>query len=288
MTEISAKVILDSVSPTGDRLTTLECTFHRFILAEVNTHRVFSRNSASSRAVPVRKKIEQVRTDPALPVAWPSERPGMQGGNELNKTDAAYAKRLWKASARSAVSSAEHLMSAGVHKSVVNRVLEPFMWHTAIITSTEWDGFYRQRCSPLAQPEFRVLAEKMRDAIEASEPTTIAYGHWHKPYLRNDDYEWVHSVHRAQPIELKEQLLQGVSAARCARVSYLTHDGVRDPQKDLELYNRLVEAEPPHASPLEHVARPARYEPGLRGDELSVQVGNLKGWRQLRHEVLGF
>jgi thymidylate synthase ThyX len=263
LSEPSARVILDSVSPDGVRLTTLECVMHRFVLAEFNTHRMFSRNSASSRAIPVDRQLERVATDPAMPVEWPQKKAGMQGGEALSPEMAAYARSVWELAAENAIESAKNLELAGVHKSVTNRLLEPFMWHTVIVTATEWENFWGLRCSRMAQPEIRMVAEAMRVAFDVSRPFEIDYRDWHAPYIQPDD-----------PVDAD---FRKVSAARCARVSYLTHDGKRDLCKDLELYERLVSADPPHLSPLEHVATPALPDDGVQG--------NLRGWHQLRHQV---
>ena len=124
----SARIIADSISPYGDRLTTMEVTFHRFVLAEFNTHRVFSRNSASSRAIPLQKQIKRIREGIAYPVLWASEQKGMQGGDEVD--DTMTARMCWESAANDAIASALRLQDLGVHKSLVNRLLEPFMWHT--------------------------------------------------------------------------------------------------------------------------------------------------------------
>jgi thymidylate synthase ThyX len=264
----NATVVADSLSPAGIRLTTVEVTLHRFVLAELNTHRVFSRNSASSRAIPVRKQLARVLDDPAVPVEFGANQRGMQAGAPLTGEDHDAALGAWLEARDHAVAAVERLQELGVHKQVTNRLLEPFMWHTVIVTATEWDGFWEQRCSPLAQPEIRVAAEAMQTAYEGSTPVPLALGEWHTPYLREDDGD------------LDAETAKHVSAARCARVSYLTHDGRRDIDKDLELYERLVTARPPHWSPLEHVATPA-----AAGE---ATLGNLRGWRQLRHEVVAY
>jgi thymidylate synthase ThyX len=266
LSEPSARVIADSLSPEGIRLVTIEAKMHRYVLSEFNTHRVFSRNSASSRAIPVAKQVEAVRNDPAMPVEFGSNKAGMQAGAPLDGEELAIAEKMWLQARDAAVDAAETLASAGVHKQVTNRLLEPFMWHTVIVTSTEWANFYEQRCSSLAQPEIRAVAETMRAAMDASTPKRLNYGEWHMPYVNDIDSD-----------EIDETVKLQVSAARCARVSYLTHDGVRDISKDLELYERLVGAKPMHASPLEHVARPQRAD--------EMRFGNLRGWRQLRHDV---
>lgn len=264
----SAKVIQDSISPTGDRLTTMEVTLHRFVLAEFNTHRVFSRNSASSRAIPVEKMLARVTDDPAIPLFWPAEQKGMQGGEQLETNARFAAYEVWDRARLSAIESATLLTRIGLHKSVVNRLLEPFLPHNIIVSSTEWVNFFAQRCNPAAQPEMRAAAEQMRGAYLESIPTKLDYGQWHTPYISAEE-----------AAELSHDALK-VSAARCARVSYLTHDGRRDPQEDLALFNRLATARPGHWSPLEHVATPAR--PGF-----PRPPGNFLGWHQLRHAFDG-
>jgi thymidylate synthase ThyX len=259
----TATVVLDSVSPAGIRLTTIEVTLHRFVLAELNTHRVLSRNSASSRAIPTAKQVRRLVEDPALPVEFGTNQRGMQAGEPLTGEAHDAALATWLEARDHAVEAAERLFELGVHKQVVNRILEPFMWHTVIVSGTDWDGFWQQRCSPLAQPEIRVAAEAMRDAYETSQPTALPDGGWHTPYVRDDE--------RDLDVELRKR----ISAARCARVSYLTHDGRRDLAADEELYERLITADPPHWSPLEHVATPAP----------DPVPGNYRGWRQLRHAV---
>lgn len=260
-----ATVVRDSVSVRGARVTTIEVTLHRFVLAELNTHRAFSRNSASSRAIPTRTQLLRVLEDPALPVEFGANQRGMQAGEPLAGDELGQAHAAWLRARDAAVDAAGDLLELGVHKQVVNRLLEPFMWHTVIVTATDWDGFWQQRCSPLAQPEINLAATAMRVAFDASVPVPLPDGAWHTPYVRPDEADL--------PVETRMR----ISAARCARVSYLTHDGRRDVSADEQLYDRLVTADPPHWSPLEHVATPA-----TDGDP---PVGNLRGWRQLRHVV---
>jgi thymidylate synthase ThyX len=302
----SAKVIADSISPEGVRLTTLQVTFHRFVLAEMNTHRVFSRNSASSRAIPLAKQLKRVVDDPTLPVVWAREQKGMQGGDEVEDTEEA--QRQWWKARRSARGAAEELGKLGVHKSIANRLLEPFMWHTAVITSTAFQNFFAQRCHEAAQPEIRVAAEMMQAAYEESNPAEVGEGEWHLPYV-GDDEETLDALAGKTDAPAPWDLAAKVSAARCARVSYLTQDGRRDPQEDLNLYDRLTVRQkdaiaahnPIHWSPLEHVATPwsaNRQESPLifeTGEGLNTyrhvvetshlpRVGNLLGWRSLRTE----
>lgn len=266
---IRAEVIADSVSPLGQRATTIQATLPRQILAEVNTHRAMSRNSASSRAVPVRKMLEQVKTDPFIPLHWQSAQAGMQGGGNIEDAYQPPARAAWLHARDAAVLSAEHLLGLGVHKTMPNRLLEPFAWHTAILTATGdgWQNFFAQRCSPLAEIHMEATANAIRAAYDASMPTKLEPGEWHLPYVDPGE--------DTLPLDVRQKL----SAARCARVSYLTHDGRRDLDADLALFAKLRDADPPHWSPMEHPATPAPL--GGR------QIGNLTGWVQLRHLLSG-
>lgn len=266
---IYAKVIEDSHTVWGDRLTTMEIMMHRFVLAEFNTHRCFSRNSASSRAIPLTKQLAMLREHgPAIPLRWPKEQPGMQGGADLNPGDQTEALYLW-------ISAFEHTMGLleqyvdkvpaeqRAHKSVMARLLEPFMWHQVVVSSTEWDNFFQQRCSPLAQPEIEAVAVKMRDALLASEPVKVCAGEWHTPYVTAEERAEFNQVDQLR-----------LSVARCARVSY-TIDGNWDVQGDFNRFDKLITADPPHWSPFEHVATP----------HPTPQPGNFDGWQQLRHST---
>lgn len=268
----SAKVILDSISPTGERLTTLEVNLHRFVLAEFNTHRAFSRNSASSRAIPVEKQLAKVKEMPAFPLEWASEQPGMQGGDQLTHKALLEAQELFEDVCRHTLGAVNAYLyrhpekDERLHKSLINRLLEPFMWHRIIVSSTEWQNFFGLRCNPMAQPEIRAAAELMQEAYTFSRPTLLDYHEWHMPYIQPQEVG-----------EISLETLKKVSAARCARVSYLTHDGTREIDKDVELYERLTTAVPAHASPLEHVATPAVLK--------NNAWGNFSGWHQLRHMI---
>lgn len=297
-----AKVLADSRSPAGHRLTTLEATFPRFVLAEFNTHRVFSRNSASSRAIPIVKQLRRVLEDPYVPIEFGSNQPGMQAGPALDGAKRDEAERVWLQARDDAVRHVLALVSdpegitqhddlatalseveeairekaqpdtwLNVHKQVANRLLEPFMWHTVIVSATEWDNFWNLRCHSDAQPEIRLVAERMRAAVEGSEPAALDWEEWHLPLVRPEDREQVSSL---------EDLIK-VSAGRCARVSYLTHAGVRDLAADIQLHDRLLESG--HMSPLEHPARPL----SMTELEETEWSGNFHGWRSYRKDVPG-
>jgi thymidylate synthase ThyX len=262
---IYAKVIEDSITADGKRLTTMEVQMHRFVLAEFNTHRVFSRNSASSRAIPIEKQIAKIFKHPAYPVSWGTNKSGMQAGQPLGTADERKAKNIWKKSCKNAIKSSKKLQKLGVHKEIANRILEPYMWHTVIVTSTEWDGFFEQRCSYMAQPEIRLVANAMRDAYKKSVPFLLVDGEMHLPYIQSGEFN------------LPDYKKARISIARCARVSYLTHDNIYSIEKDLNLFDKLCSADPPHWSPMEHVATPLT-------DDLDPS-GNFNGFAQVRHNL---
>jgi thymidylate synthase ThyX len=274
----NAKIITDVISPTKSRLTIFEIEFHRFVLAEVNTHRMASRSSASSRAIPVVKMLQRAVADPAMPVLWAREQPGMQGGAELEGTDLADAQALlqrisdFTTSEIGAYIDRHPEASTRLHKSLLNRPMEWFQYHKVIIGATDdgWANFFAQRAtrnSPLAQPELRAVVDLMLDLYESNEPSFINYGEWTTPY-----------TYPGEEFDTTEDRME-ISVARCARVSYLNHDGVRDLEADFKLYNDLVSAKPMHAAPLEFVATP--LVPGLK------PMGNFTGYRQYRHIVQG-
>lgn len=261
-----AIILADSISPTGARLTTMEVTFPRMVLAEFNTHRMFSRNSASSRAIPVEKMLDKVRTHPFIPVRFGKNQKGMQASEWLAGTEHSEAVRRWYHGRDRAIETAEALLAVGVHKQLVNRVLEPYLWHTVIVTATEWSNFFALRDHPDAQPEIQIPAHLMKVALANSSPRLVEMGDWHRPLM--PDLEELATIYVAND-------LNRISAGRCARVSYTTHHGTRDPEADIELCERLVTSG--HMSPLEHVATPL--------PESWMTLGNFKGWEQMRKAV---
>lgn len=267
----SARILADSVNVVGDRLTTFEITFPRIVLAEFNTHREFSRNSASSRAIPVKKQIERIKKDPFIPVHWGKNQSGMQAVGELEGWRRAAAKFLWLRLRDIAIAVVQLLVFLGLHKQIANRLLEPWMWHTVIVTSCRdgLENFFAQRCHKDAQPEIQVIAKKMLPLYRNGTPRLLQPGDWHAPLLFRED--WAPDVLQGSP-----SFWQQVSAGRCARVSYLTHDGRRDHKEDVALYGRLTGNG--HMSPLEHVAQAL--------DE-SVRIGNFTGFKQLRKFLPG-
>lgn len=288
------KIIKDSVSREGKNLTTMQLKYPRFIHAEFMTHREFSRNASSSRAIPVDKMIQMVRDEPAMPIHWGRNQPGMQANVELIGQDRLDAENAWRMAANKAADLAEAMRDMKLHKQVANRILEPYQWISVVMSSTQWANFYGLRCHADAQPEIKLLAEMMREAQYKSVPTPLGEGEWHLPYVCEDDWDKANDYCRVGRItrdmpsysEMLE-ILKKVSAARCARVSYLTHDGKPTSiTEDLVLFNRLAGSQPLHASPLEHQATPDSFG-AIGGWEAKQLHGNFVGWIQHRKLLAG-
>ncbi len=307
-----AKILADSISPAGHRLTTFEVTFPRIVLAEFNTHRLFSRNSASSRAIPVEKMLDRVRNHPFVPAVWGRNKRGMQASDEvLTGADLERAIGLWRDHADDARDAAYVLAGKreegclDVHKQIANRLLEPWLWHTVIVSATEWGNFFNLRDNKMAQPEIHRAADLMHQLFKTSAPKSLGYGRWHLPLVTED--EMASDAELVAPwSEMAEAAWYDgwvkVSAGRCARVSYLTHDGTRNPAEDVRLHDSLLASG--HMSPLEHPARPMTAHelkvfqaPELifrEADQTWVHtgrftyfLGNFNGWVQHRKMIPG-
>ncbi len=306
----AAKILAHSISLDGVEIVTMEVVIPRIVLAEFNTHRMFSRNSASSRAIPVKKMIRRVFDDPYVPLEWGKNQKGMQAAFDVDAETAVGSVGVWLAARDFAVCQARRLLELGIHKQLTNRLLEPFMWHTVIVTATEWSNFFHLRNNEMAHPDIHRCAALMQDALDASTPMHLDYGQWHLP-LVHDDSELLGGLPMSalEPHYLEWMDFVKISAGRCARVSYLTHDGKRDPKADIELHDKLLGSG--HMSPFEHQARPMHpddvkkldgialvrntVEKGLQlPDGITTDVrdwkrwsGNFRGWVQYRKTIAG-
>ena len=264
---ISAKIILGSISTkTKETITTFELTYPRFIHSELMTHRVFSRNSASSRAIPFKKMLSRIKNDMAMPIHWGANMSGMQAKQEVSSVKKFFAKFLWVLTGRIVLFLAWLMHSLGVHKQVVNRMVEPWSHITVILTTSELENFFELRDHKDAQPEIQELARQMKASVENYEYKKLSEGEWHIPFLTEAEKKQLPLLHQLK-----------VSVARCARVSYLNHDGSRSSlDEDFKLYDRLVGSLPLHASPTEHQATSI-----MNPNEKKYQ-GNLSGFIQFR------
>ena len=268
----NAKVLADSTNTCDNRLTTMELTYPRFIHSEVMTHRMFSRNAASSRAIPVEKMIEQVEKNPVIPIHWGKAQKGMQAYEELAVFDKANCRVSWLAAREDSVYRVKQMLKYGLHKQIANRLLEPWMWITVIVTGNEgaWNNFFALRCHHEAEPHIQKIAGMAREVRSQSIPQKLSAGQWHLPLIGFEGDELLSDEDKVK-----------VSVGRCARVSYLTHLGTRDVQADIDLHDRLLASK--HFSPFEHVAMD-----GLHGEIVESLRGNFGyGWVQYRKTLKG-
>lgn len=258
---IKAEIICDSVNDLGNRLTTYVLYYPRFIHSELMTHRVFSRNSSSSRAIPIEKMINSIMEDTAYPIHWGKNKKGMQADeecdspiytkfNDFDMIDRRYdpldKKTIWNIARDNAIAIARGYAEAGYHKQIVNRLLEPFMHMRVILSGTEFDNFFKLRNHPDAQPEIRELARQMQVLYWNNNPKFIDWNEWHLPFITKNE----------EHLTLIDKIY--LSVARCASVSYKTVDGFdMTLEKATEIYDKLTNSNPIHASPFEHVATPS-------------------------------
>jgi hypothetical protein len=293
---ISAKIIADSINPRGVRITTYELIYPRIIHGEFMTHRQFSRNAASSRAIPVKAMLDLIEKDPAMPVHWGMNQPGMQAEKELDENTKEAVKALWLEAARQAVSIARVMDDMKVHKQVVNRITEPFQHMRTVMTTTEKANWYWLRDHKDADPTIAALAYAMKVAEEASEPEYLEIGQWHVPYVKteiwyNRDFtpKSLQSYYDENGVEITLEQALKISASCCAQSSFRKAE--TSLEKAENVFSRLIESEPVHASPVEHQAMcfdDRYYWPdGVthRDKEGVYWSGNFRDWIQYRQLI---
>lgn len=293
MTEaVIARVVADSISPQGKRITTFELEYPRIIHSELMTHRLFSRNAMSSRAIPIKKMIEQVYHNPAMPVKFGKNQPGMQDAGEhtnalmyefAGKTYVNSAEMAWRAAGQTACIFAEAFADAGYHKQIANRLLEPFQRMKTVLTATDFENFWWLRVDKDADPTIFALAEAMKKAFDESDPELLYPGQWHTPYVDHlvtvgeqaseDTFEYCVLDENNKPIILTLEEAKAISASCCAQVSYRVLNNTKD--KALDIYGKLLSGNKVHASPFEHQATPMQDEFSQYGYDPSI---NLAGY----------
>lgn len=309
---IVAKVVADSVSKKGKRITTFEIEYPRFIHSELMTHRMLSKNSSSSRAIPIAKMLEQIEDNMATPLYWGKAKSGMQATEEVLEFEKVKSKANWKRAFNYTKERVSNMSKDGLHKQVPNRLLEPFQMMKVVITGTEWDNFFNLRIHPDAQPEICKLAYEMYKAMQDSKPYNLKSGEWHLPYVNigwSICGEIAYTDESFNVITLDEAIK--LSAASCAAVSYRTE--CMTLEKAEKIFDMLIKAEVVHSSPFEHLATPIVEVWDKTGDTFDVFInkeksknvvrfmetwedgithvnkqgelcsGNLVGWIQYRH-----
>lgn len=281
---MEVKIVADSISPQGVRITTFELNYPRFIHAELMTHRMFSRNAQSSRAVPVKKATSLLSVKPLI---WGKNRPGMSSVEPLGPIKTFLVKMIWKHSLLQARLSSIVLGKIGLHKQWANRITEPFSNIKVVVTSTEWENFFNLRCnSNTVQPEFVVLANKMKEEMEQSVPDFLEIGEWHLPYVDvHYTPDGICSYVNGQPTSL--EFAKMASVAACAQVSYRTLD--LSPGKVKRIVEKLSDRSDPHLSPFEHQAMVPMLDAELEDMGIThmdkqgqLWSGNFRGWIQNR------
>jgi hypothetical protein len=291
---ITAKVIADSILTNGRRITTFQLRYPRYVHADFLTHRLFSRNASSSRAKPVKAFLSE---GIVYPIEWGANIPGMQAGQEITGWRKIAAKAVWSTMAHLNGLGCRLLAKIGLHKQWANRPLEWFTHINVVVTATTYDNFYALRCHKDAQPEIQALAKAMYQASTESTPVQLLPGEWHLPYVSKIDRSEVNDYLRFSPhtepfeddhgfiTDILTYYLIKVSVARCARVSYLSHDGKKTTvEADIALYDRLLASVPLHASPAEHQAT-SMPENGIH--LYALLSGNLIGAIQYRKLLEG-
>lgn len=308
---IKATILADSKYGL-DRITTFELEYPRWVHAEVMTHRLFSRNAASSRAIPVKTTAKQIKENPEEPIIWGKNVSGMQSSGELSPVKRFFAKGLWKLAAKSAATFSIMLSNLGVHKQWANRVSEYAQTYKVVVTATEYDNFFHLRNHKDAQPEIKELAALMYEELQNSTPNTLKAGEWHLPYIHIARDCRGNIIYLSEPLEIPDSTAtdynatkvlpslsleeaKKVSASSCAQVSYRRLD--TSLVKAEKIFDMLIQAEIIHASPFEHLATPINkaYDPNdfrtwqkgvTHMDRLGyLWSGNFKGWVQYRHLI---
>lgn len=285
----TARVIAKSINEYGDVVTTFFVKGHRFILPEQNTHRKDSRSVLSSRGVPVITLSTDILNDIAYPVYYGAHQKGMIAGDEIDALvmhpitgEMLCPDEAWAAAAQSGVNWAKAFADAGYHKQLANRHQEAYGYFRATITATSRDNYYGLRRHGDAQPEIHALADAMWDAeVAHGEVTVLSAGEWHTPWIEAEDREEALKTAQALGDESYAQdILCLVSAARCARSSYRTFDGIRSSlQADMRLCLDLIASDPIHSSPFEHVCTPDKKLEGA----LILTTGEVRPWTGWEH-----
>lgn len=311
-------IVADSIMPMNHRITSMLITFPRYILAEFNTHRALSRNSASSRAIPTRRIVEMVKETPFIPLKWMEDHSGMQGtkylddvvirnrGMGIKNTDVEAAQQMWLMARDNALRIAGVLngKELNVSKQIVNRLLEPFMWHTILVTATEWENFFALRDDLAADIHMQHIAHMMLEVMNVSTPKRLKAGEWHMPFGDQIITDEVIKLVKSDKVKgslwddaVLPRLLK-ISTARCARTSYLTFDQIpikHDYTRDILQTDSLIANG--HMSPLEHCAKAMSEEEyehntmlmNLTGTVFPIEsfgwCGNFRGFIQYRKTI---
>lgn len=271
---IEVKLLEHSAHTYGlnTQIATFEVFIPRCILAEMNTHRIFSRNTGSTRAIPTKRSIQNIKDAPFIPFYFGENKKGMQSKTLMSPTKAFLAKQVWNTHRIFTLWCTAALAKLGLHKQWTGRLSEPHSYVRQVITATSFDNFFGLRIDKDAQPEIIVAAYLMRQQLSLSKPKSLSPAYstqshgWHLPYITESE---------RQRFKNDPLFLAKLSAARCARTSYLTQEGAEpNIEKELATFKKLVNSDPIHASPLEHQAYAL--------NSINDTSRNFKGFKQYR------
>jgi len=288
---ITAKIIADSINSRGTRITTFELEYPRIVHGELMTHRVFSRNAASSRAIPVNTMLDLIEANPAMPSHWGKNQAGMQAKEELDDLTKDATKGVWLSACKDAVAHSRVMNDMGVHKQVVNRLTEAYQHMKVVLTGTDFANWFWLRDHADADPTIAELAGRMQMAYNRSTPEWLREGQWHLPYVNHTTTRTTQKyfdTNAQDEITLEQALM--ISSSSAAQVSYRKTDGSLE--KAQMVYDRLVNSTPVHASPFEHCAM--CFDKAVDSDGKWIKglthvnrngvyfSGNLRDWIQYR------
>lgn len=293
MSNITAKIIADSVNIACERLTTFELEYPRFIHSEFMTHRMLSKNSASSRAIPIEAMHKHILDVPQYPSKWGKNNPGMQSKEEMSDEERELAIAYWDMAKYDALKHSKSLSNIKAHKQIANRITEPFMQMKVVVSGTEWANFFYLRNHEDADPTIADLAAKMWGAYNGGNgPDLLDSGEWHLPYIKTKRTAEGLTYYSGDT-EIPLDIARKISASCCAQVSYRRND--ESIEKAENIFDRLISSEPMHASPVEHQATPIDYSSGYTyypdtweegvthiSASGSLWSGNFRGWIQFR------
>ena len=296
---INVRLIAHSTSDLDNQIATFELEYPRYIHSEIMTHRMFSRNAQSSRAVPVAKTSEINALNPVKPLLWGKNKAGMSSVEELEGSELLVAKMHWSNAAEESFNRSKQMSDAGLHKQWANRITEWCSRIKVVVTATEWDNYFWLRDDEdAAQPEIVYLARKMKEVLNASTPELLSPGEWHTPYVEHKrGADGVLRYFDTNGNQLTTEEALKISASCCGQVSYRKLDDSKE--KALEIYQKLFSGPKPHLSPVEHQATPIdhhkmtnftnssdpfSWEHGITHMDSNYDLwsANFKGWIQYR------
>lgn len=296
---ISVTVLADSIALNGKRMTSFEFVYHRLFHSEAMTHRLPSKNASSTRAVPLKKAVEYTNDNPAVPVFWGKNKPGMMATEPLVGEELKKAQELWELGRKQASELVLEFEKIGLHKQIAGRPLETYSMIKVVCSGTDWGNLLWLRDDEEAQPEFAELAACIREALKESVPVRLHRGEWHLPYIDSRrDTDGVLRYYDSDGNELTVEEAKQISASCCAQVSYRNLNESKE--KAIEIYHKLVGARKKHASPFEHQATPiydsvnynisfvpSTWEEGITHVDKAgmLHSGNLTGWIQHRQLI---